>query len=148
MPASCSLVSCCRISSGTADIYRYASERKGNDWLDVAGALLLVVPFTALLWHVEERRGFDAEDRIGWGLVPFALFAALLANSGRHLLIALLVPDRRAGRNVAAAVAMALHAMLPGVLRLGSITYIAAAVLVGFLLYERSLSSRSAGQRV
>jgi hypothetical protein len=117
-------------------IYRYASERKGNDWMDVAGAVLLSVPFTLLLWHVEERRDFDAEDRIGWSLVPFALFAGLLANSGRHLLIALIVPDKRVGRNVAAAVGLALHSMFPNVVRLGSLVYVTTAVLVAVLLYE------------
>ena len=110
-------------------IYQFANERKGNDWLDVLGALLLVVPLTLVLWYVEERRSYGAEDRIGSSLVPFALFAALLANSGRHLLIALIVPDRRAGRNVAAAVGLALHAMLPGLVRLGAMTYVMTAIL-------------------
>ena len=61
---------------------------------------------------VEKRSSFNDEDRIGWSLVPFALFAGLLANSG-HLLIALIVPDRRAGRNLAAAVTLALHSLFP-----------------------------------
>ena len=122
------------------DIYRYASERKGNDWMDVAGALLLTVPFTLLLWRVEERRGFDAEDRIGWGLVPFALFAGLLANSGRHLLIALIVPDKRAGRNAAAAVGLALHGLFPSVVRLGSLVYVTTGVLICVLVYELYMS--------
>jgi hypothetical protein len=128
---------------GYLDIYRFASERKGNDWADVAGALLLVVPFTLLLRFVEDRRQFDEQDRIGWSLVPFALFAALLANSGRHLLIALIVPDRRGGRNLAAAAAMALYTALPGVVRLGSITYIAVVLLVAALLYELYVAPRS-----
>ena len=117
-------------------IYQFANERKGNDWLDVLGALLLVAPLTLVVWYVEERRSYDTEDRIGSSLIPFALFAALLANSGRHLLIALLVPDRRAGRNVAAAVGLALHALLPNVVRLGSMTYIMAAVLCVVLACE------------
>ncbi len=133
------------------DIYRYASERKGNDWMDVAGAMVLTVPFTLLLRHVEQRRGFDAEDRIGWSLVPFALFAGLLANSGRHLLIALIVPDKRVGRNVAAAVGLALHSLFPNVVRLGSLVYVTTAVLVSVLVYElymqRSLSGTSSGSR-
>ena len=118
------------------DIYRYASERKGNDWSDIAGAVLLAVPVTLLLWYVEERRGFDAEDRVGWSLVPFALFAGLLANSGRHLLIALIVPDKRAGRNIAAATGLTLHTLFPDVVRLGSIVYVTTAVLVCVLVYE------------
>jgi hypothetical protein len=121
------------------DIYRYASERKGNDWMDVAGALLLTVALTLLLWHVEERCGFDAEERIGWSLVPFALCAGLLANSGRHLLIALIVPDKRVGRNMAAAVGLALHSLFPDVVRLGSLVYVTTAVLVFVLVYELSI---------
>ena len=117
-------------------IYTFASERKGNDWLDIAGALLLAGSFTALLWYVEKRSSFNDEDRIGWSLVPFALFAGLLANSGRHLLIALIVPDRRAGRNLAAAVTLALHSLFPDVVRLGATVYIAAAALVAVLSYQ------------
>jgi len=117
-------------------IYEFANERKGNDWLDVAGALLLVAPVTLVLWYVEARREYSAEERIGSSLVPFALLASLLANSGRHLLIALLVPDRRAGRNIAAAAGLALHALLPGVVRLGAMTYVLTAVLCIVLAYE------------
>ena len=120
-------------------IYQFANERKGNDWLDVLGALLLVAPLTLVLWYVEERRSYGTEDRVGSSLIPFALFAALLANSGRHLLIALLVPDRRAGRNVAAAVGLALHALLPGVVRLGSMTYVMTAILCVVLAWELQL---------
>ena len=68
--------------------------------------------------------------------IVFAMFAALLVNSGRHLLIALVVPDKRAGRNIAAAAGLALHAMLPGVVRLGSMTYVMTAVLCIVLSYE------------
>jgi hypothetical protein len=118
------------------DIYRFANERKGNDWLDIAGALLFVVPFTLILWYVEERRGFDAEDRVGWGLVPFAMLAGMLANSGRHLLIALIVPDKRAGRNLAAAIGLALHSLMPSVVRLGSLTYVMAGMLCVVLACE------------
>jgi hypothetical protein len=117
-------------------IYEFANERKGNDWLDVAGALLLVAPVTLVLWYVEERREFSAEERVGSSLVPFGLLASLLANSGRHLLIALLVPDRRAGRNIAAAAGLALHALLPGIVRLGAMTYVMTAVLCVVLAYE------------
>ena len=121
---------------GYLGIYTFANERKGNDWLDVGGALLLAGSFTVLLWFAEKRCQFNEEDRIGWSLVPFALFAGLLANSGRHLLIALIVPDRRAGRNVAAAVAVALHSFFPDVVRLGSTVYVAAAALVCVLSYQ------------
>ena len=111
------------------DIYQFANERKGNDWLDILSALLLVVPFTLVLWYVEDRRQFAPEDRIGSSLVPFALLAALVANSGRHVLIALIVPDRRAGRNIAAAFGLLLYSLLPGIVQLGAVTYIATAVL-------------------
>jgi len=117
-------------------IYQFANDRKANDWLDIAGALLLVAPLALVLWYVEDRRGLRAEDRIGSSLVPFALLSALLANSGRHLLIALIVPDRRAGRNVAAAVGLALHALLPDLVRLGAMTYVMTAVLCVVLAWE------------
>ena len=58
------------------------------------------------------------------------MFAGLLANSGRHLLIALIVPDKRVGRNLAAAVGLALHGLFPSVVRLGSLVYVTTAVLV------------------
>ena len=111
------------------DIYQFAADRKGNDWLDVTGALVLVAPFTLAVWYVEDRLGLDAEERVGWGLVPFALLAGLLSNSGRHLLIALIVPDKRAGRNIAAVVGLALYSLMPGIVRLGSLVYVTTAVL-------------------
>jgi hypothetical protein len=133
---------------GYVGIFTFANERKDNDWLDVAGALLFAGAFTMLLWRVERRAAFDEEDRIGWSLVPFALLAGLLANSGRHLLIALIVPDARAGRNIAAAVALALHALLPDVVRLGAMVYVAAAVLVVVLVCQlRQAPGRSASVR-
>ena len=30
-------------------------DRKGHDWLDVTGALLLIAPFTLAVWYVEDR---------------------------------------------------------------------------------------------
>jgi len=110
-------------------IYQFASDRKGNDWRDIGGALLLVAPFTLAVWYVEERMRFAEEERIGWSLVPFALLVGLLTNSGRHLLIALIVPDRHAGRNLAAVAGLTLYSLLPGVVRLGSLVYITTAVL-------------------
>jgi hypothetical protein len=110
-------------------IYQFASDRKGNDWIDIAGALLLVAPVTLAIWYVEDRLAFAEDERVGWSLVPFALLVGLLTNSGRHLLIALIVPDRRAGRNIAAVVGLTLYSLLPGVVRLGSLVYIMTAVL-------------------
>lgn len=93
-------------------IFRYGAELKG-DWDNLAGALAVVVPFAVTLRYVETRLGFDREDRIGWGLVPFALLLALKMNVARHLLIVLLVPDKRGVRNIAAAAGLAVPALFP-----------------------------------
>ena len=76
-------------------IFRYNSELKG-DTLAAVGALALAVPFTALLAWAEKKRGFDLEDLVGWSLVPVALLLAFKMNAARHLLLVLLVPDKRA----------------------------------------------------
>ena len=73
----------------------------------------MVIPFAIVLRYVETRLGFDWEDRLGWGLVPFALLLALKMNVARHLLIVLLVPDKRGLRNIAAAVGLAVPAIFP-----------------------------------
>jgi hypothetical protein len=109
-------------------IYRYGSELKG-DWQSVLASLAFVVPFSLVLWYVERRRGFDLEDRIGWGLVPFAMFLGLTMNVARHLLIVLLVPDKRAIRNVAAAVGLLVPALLPSLVPFNSALLISTAVL-------------------
>lgn len=110
-------------------IYRYGSELKG-DWQSAAGALLLAVPFGLVVWYVEVRRGFDLEDRVGWGVVPFALLLAFKMNVARHLLIVLLLPDKRGVRNIAAAVGLAAPALLPGIVAFNSSLAIATVVLV------------------
>jgi hypothetical protein len=110
-------------------IYRYGSELKG-DWQSAVGALLLAVPFALVVWYVEVRRGFDLEDRVGWGLVPFALLLAFKMNVARHLLIVLLLPDKRGVRNIAAAVGLAVPALLPGIVAFNSSLAIATVVLV------------------
>jgi hypothetical protein len=94
-------------------IFRYHSEFKG-DALSAAGAFALAAPFAAVLWYVEDRRAFDLEDLIGWGLVPVALFLAFQMNSARHLVMVLLIPDKRGVRNAAAALGLGLHALVPG----------------------------------
>jgi hypothetical protein len=109
-------------------IYRFGNELKG-DWASTAGALLLAVPFALVVWYVEVRLGFDLEDRVGWGLVPFALFLGFKMNVARHLLVVLLVPDKRALRNVAAAIGLAVPALLPGVVAFNSSLAIATLVL-------------------
>ena len=110
-------------------IYRYGNELKG-DLASTAGALLLAVPFGLVLWYIEVKLGFDKEDLVGWGLVPFALFLGFKMNVARHLLIVLLVPDKRAVRNVAAAIGLAVPALLPGIVLFNSSLVIATLVLI------------------
>jgi len=82
-------------------IYVFHDELKGG-----RGGLISGIGFgslfSVLLWYVETRHHFDVEDRIGWGLVPFGMFLAMKMNVPRHLLILLLVPDKRGVRYVAA----------------------------------------------
>jgi hypothetical protein len=87
-------------------IFQYSAELKG-DWDNAAAALLVVAPFALVLRYVETRLQFDWEDRLGWGLVPFALLLALKMNVARHLLVVLLVPDKRGIRTMAAAIGLA-----------------------------------------
>jgi hypothetical protein len=94
-----------------------------------------VVPFTLALWYVETRLGFDFEDRIGWSLVPFAMFLGIKMRVARHLLIVLLVPDKRGPRNIAAAIGLALYAAAPSIFRLGSVLYITTVLLIVTLAY-------------
>ena len=115
-------------------IYRYGSELKG-DWPSAIAALGLVVPFAAVLWYIETRLDFDLEDRIGWGLVPFALFLGLKMNVARHLLIVLLVPDKRGLRNVAAAIGLAFPTLFPSIIAFNSALLVSTAVLVAGLVY-------------
>src|SRR5688572_567524 len=111
-------------------IYRFQNELKGGSWANALGALALVLPFTVALWYVETRLDFDLEDRVGWGTVPFALLLAITLNTARHLVLVLLVPDKRGARNVAAAIGLGLHALFPSVILQGSVVYIAFAVLI------------------
>jgi hypothetical protein len=116
-------------------IYRFQNELKGGSWANALGALALVLPFTVALWYVETRLDFDLEDRVGWGTVPFALLLAITLNTARHLVLVLLVPDKRGARNLAAAIGLGLHALFPSVIRQGSVVYIAFAVLIAALAY-------------
>jgi hypothetical protein len=113
-------------------IYGFAATLKGSAATRVAAAAA-TVPFAAVLWYIEARRSFDLEERIGWALVPGALYFAIRMNVARHLLLVLLVPDKRAWRNVAAALALGLYTIFPRVIRLGSTIPIATVVLVGAL---------------
>jgi hypothetical protein len=104
-------------------------------WYRVYGAGAVAVPFALALWRAERRQRFDLEDRIGWGLVPFALFLAFKMNVARHLLIVLLVPDKRGPRTLAAAVALLVPAVAPGLVRFNSALPIAAVLLVGVVVW-------------
>jgi hypothetical protein len=118
-------------------IYRYSAELKG-DWGNAAAALLLVVPFALVLRYVETRLLFDWEDRIGWGLVPFALLLALKMNVARHLLIVLLVPDKRGIRNIAAAAGLAVPAITGGPIN-SSLGFVVATLVLGLTYYLREI---------
>ena len=122
------------IWDGYLTIFTFHDQVKGNIYDSVA-AVALVVPFTIVLWYVETRLGFDMEDRIGWSLVPFAMFVGIKMRVARHLLIVLLVPDKRGPRNIAASIGLALHAAAPEVFRLGSVLYITTVLLFAFLAF-------------
>jgi hypothetical protein len=119
---------------GYLGIYAFLSRDKG-DWVGGAVTAVMMLPFTLCLWYVETRLKFDLADRIGWSLVPFAMFAAFRQNAPRHLLIVLLIPDRRGVRNLAGGVALWLHYLLPRVVGLGGALAIAAALLILALVY-------------
>ena len=115
-------------------IFRFQAALKGDRYGMIA-ALGYGIPFAALVWYIEVKLGFDMEDRIGWGMVPFAIFLAMKMNVPRHLLMALLIPDKRGLRNIAAAVPLALNLLLPGVFRFGSVLSIATVLLFGIVIY-------------
>ena len=120
-------------------IYTYGFELRGS-LSGAAGALAAAAVFAVLIAYVDARLGFDWEDRVGWALVPVAIFLALKLNAPRHLLLVLLVPDKRGLRNVAAALAMLVPALLPSVVRFGSAGPIAAVILLaGLILYMRQV---------
>jgi len=109
-------------------IYRFGSELKG-DWNDAIGALVVAGLFAVTIGYVQARLGFDLEDRIGWGLVPVAVLLGLKMNVARHLLVVLLVPDKRGLRNAAAAVGLAVPVLLPSVARFNAALPTAVVVL-------------------
>jgi hypothetical protein len=115
-------------------IYRFHGAAKGGTSETVA-AVLIAIPFAVVLWYVETRLKFDMEDRVGWGLVPFAMFLGLKMNTARHLVLMLLVPDKRGVRNIAAGVGLALPALLPDLIRVNSALLISTGVLVVGLVY-------------
>lgn len=118
-------------------IFQYSAELKG-DWDNAAGAILVVAPFALVLRYVETRLPFDWEDRVGWGLVPFALLLALKMNVARHLLIVLLVPDKRGIRNIAAAIGLAVPVIF-GVPFNSSLGFAALVLVTGLTYYLREI---------
>ena len=119
-----------------AYIFRFGAETRRVQWYETVGAMMVVLPFAVVLWYIEMRRGMDMEDRLGWDLVPVAMFFAITFNAARHLLIALLVPDKGGARNIAAAIALGLHSLFPRFIPFGSLIYVSAAVLVVALIRE------------
>src|SRR5450759_5899161 len=116
-------------------IYEFHIHRKGHYWLNAAAAMLLVVPFTVVLWYVETRLDFDMEDRVGWILVPFALVMAVTMNAARHLLVVRLVPDKRGPRSAAGALGLAMHYTVLRNLPLGAVVYVTTGLLGVALAY-------------
>jgi hypothetical protein len=115
-------------------IYRFHETLKG-DTFGMVAAIGYSIPFAAVLAYIEVKLGFDMEDRVGWGMVPFAMCLAMKMNVPRHLLMALLVPDKRGLRNIAAAIPLALNLLLPGIFRFGSVLSIATVLLFGIVIY-------------
>ena len=115
-------------------IYSFHEEFKGSP-AETIGAVALALPFGVCLWYVETRLSFDWEDRIGWGLVPFALFLGFKMNTARHLLIVLLVPDKRGLRSACFSLALLAPVLLPGLVRFNSTLAIAAGFLVLTLVH-------------
>jgi hypothetical protein len=83
-----------------------------------------------MLAYTDMRRGFDWEDRIGWCLLPFAMFLAFKMNAARHLMIVLLVPDKRGIRSAVAAAALAVPVLLPGDVRFNASAPVATLLLI------------------
>lgn len=114
-------------------IFRYNSELKGSA-LAAVGAGALAIAFVAILERAAARRRFDLEDAIGWSLVPMALFLAFKMNVIRHLLLVLLIPDKRVVRNLAAAAGLGIYTALPAGSALNSMLPVVVAVLIAGLI--------------
>jgi hypothetical protein len=114
-------------------IFRYNDELKGSVTSSLL-ALAVAAVVGALVWTVDRRGRLDAEDRIGWALVPVAMFLAFKMNAARHLIMALIVPDKRGVRNVAVAFGLALHTIAPDLVALNAVAPIASLILVAALV--------------
>lgn len=118
-------------------IFQYSGELKG-DWDNAAAALVGVIPFALVVRYVETRLHFDWEDRVGWGLVPFSLLIALKMNVARHLLIVLLIPDKRGIRNIAATVGLAVPVIF-GVPFNASLGFTTLVLVTGLTYYLNTI---------
>jgi hypothetical protein len=116
-------------------IFSFQNELKGG-WWQTVGGVAVSVPFAMLLSYVAVRRDFDLEDWVGWSLVPLAMLLAFKMNVARHLLVVLLVPDKRALRTAAAAVSIAAYYLSFGLMRFNSTLPLCTALLFAILILE------------
>ncbi len=119
-------------------IFFFHEQTRSGTWAGRIVAAAFVAMFTLVLAYVETRLDFDDEDRIGWGLVPFAMFLALGMNAARNLLVVLLLPDKRVLRNMAGAFGLGLYWLLPRRPPFGAVTYFLIVFLSGALAYYLS----------
>lgn len=110
-------------------IFQFHEEGHGVFWKNTLAAGSVVATFSVALAYVEARLPLDLEDRIGWSLVPLAMLLALSMNAARHLLLVLLVPDKRVLRNLAGAVALWLDYPVVAHVRFGAVVYFAVVLL-------------------
>jgi len=110
-------------------IFRFHAEGHGAYWTNTLAAGSVVAAFSVALAYVEARLPFDLEDRIGWSMVPVAMLLALTMNAARHLLLVLLVPDKRVMRNLAGAAALWLRYVLAAHVPFGAVVYFAVVFL-------------------
>jgi hypothetical protein len=124
-------------------IYSYGAGLKGSH-SNHYFAWVAAPVFAAAVWYIERRHDFDMEDRVGWGLVPMAMYFAVYTNGPRHLILPLLVPDKRGWRNLPVPIALWLHALFPGTVKMGSMLSITIGLLVviltGYALAPRGSS--------
>jgi hypothetical protein len=125
-------------------IFNYNNELKG-DMASAAGGAAVGLAFAAALWVLDRRGTFDREEQIGWALVPVALFLAFKMNTTRHLLLPLLIPDKRGTRNVAAALGLTLDTLGGAAISLNdTLPLMTLTLAVGLFLTgrERALTAR------
>jgi hypothetical protein len=113
-------------------IFLFHEAVKG-DRLGALAAIVYVPPFAIALRYADVKLRFDWEDRIGWSMVPLGMFLAMWMNVPRHLLMALLVPDRRAARNIVAAIAL-VPTLWPHLFRSGAMLPIATVLLFAIVI--------------